>query len=632
MAHDLSGRLFDAQKRERFKIFISYARADSTEEAKTLRNYIQGQTQCLVFFDENDIGFGADFGSSIDKHVDQISQALIVLNSDSYADRPWCRHEIEHFTQPRLVKGKRGKTAGGEGIHVFLPLLVVDNMRGPQMTRVVPELAQSPIVRWAPGRERLCFSTLMREVLLGLRDVLEARLLSADHTKKNAVVVNRLPGPLALARLPGVRTATVGNPARIHHPGHGLPFTELQLLGKTFPNIHFEAFRDLNYGMPELMKAAFQQMQTDSKPPLQGKVITVSTGHHREDLARTGYLPQHQDEALIHLLRPLIRLGASLMYGGRPPRQNMGASAAASGADQRNITLTLMQLLRDERQVNGGSKRKAHKPADGPLLYNPSSWPECAEIKPSDEAAWINACHIERVLPERAGLPPWHGETPSPKAPPTIGQRRYSALVLTEVRRMLTGGFQCSTPGKLRRRIKPEAFVFVGGATQRFKTAMPGLLEELYFAVKLCNGAPIYLMGGLGGAAAMIANALLANKGAKRPRELTMAYYRSAKYPDHANYEALIAELEPKEVKEINNRFDELWSIISSIRDKGDLTDLFGNGLSDGDNRSLLENTSTTVAVGLVWKGLSAVYLRGLKKPPSPQSTPPSRNKRQARH
>jgi hypothetical protein len=57
LARDLNTRLFQARA-ERFKIFISYARADGTAVPKALRNYIQGQTQCLVFFDENDIGYG----------------------------------------------------------------------------------------------------------------------------------------------------------------------------------------------------------------------------------------------------------------------------------------------------------------------------------------------------------------------------------------------------------------------------------------------------------------------------------------------------------------------------------------------------------------------------------------------
>jgi TIR domain len=96
-ARDLNGRLFPEQAKERFQIFISYARADSTEEAKALRNYIQGQTQCLVFFDENDIGFGQAFGESLEHNAGANSKALIVINSDHYADRPWCRWEIDRF-------------------------------------------------------------------------------------------------------------------------------------------------------------------------------------------------------------------------------------------------------------------------------------------------------------------------------------------------------------------------------------------------------------------------------------------------------------------------------------------------------------------------------------------------------
>jgi hypothetical protein len=35
-------------------------------------------------------------------------------------------------------------------------------------------------------------------------------------------------------------------------------------------------------------------------------------------MAELGYLSQHLDEAVIYLLRPLVRLGMDLPYGGCP--------------------------------------------------------------------------------------------------------------------------------------------------------------------------------------------------------------------------------------------------------------------------------------------------------------------------
>ncbi len=125
---------------------------------KALRNYIQGQTQCQVFFDENDIGFGRAFDESLESNVRGHARAMIVVNGDNYADRPWCRWEIEKFTRPRVLSLQTGRgVQQGPCIQFFPPVLVVNAMSGPKMTRMVPELSQAPAVRWAEGREKACF-------------------------------------------------------------------------------------------------------------------------------------------------------------------------------------------------------------------------------------------------------------------------------------------------------------------------------------------------------------------------------------------------------------------------------------------------------------------------------------------
>lgn len=638
IARDLNARLFPEQQGERFKIFISYARADSTEEAKTLRNYIQGQTQCLVFFDENDIGFGGAFDESIDENVSVHSRALIVLNSDHYADRPWCRFEIERFTRPKKFSLRYGKKAGRRQVQVFNPLLVVDNMKGPKMTRVVPELAQAPIVRWTSKCERLCFSTLMREVVLGLRDVMDAELLFADAEGSLAgVVVNRLPGPVALAQLPGVNSATEKRPLTLHHPGHGLPLTELRLLERTFPSLRFKAFRDIYRYMPQKMQTMFAQIEKASAvhAPLLGKVIGISTAHDRKDLAGIGYLPQHQDEALIHLLRPLLRLGADLLYGGRPPNRDMEAEAARKGLQQRNITLTLMQMLGSERSevqspsatAKSGSRRdqaarnaarEAHKqavqPRSGPMLFNLSTWPKCGSITAMDEAAWINACHVRRVVPnEVPGLGDWQGEPPAEDGLPGIGQRRFTALVLTHMRGLLADGFRCRVPGNLDRFVAADAFVFIGGSTGVFKSVMPGVMEEFLSVARSKRAVPIYLMGGLGGATGVIARAILKEKDGVRAPELTMEFYESDQSENHAEFRALMSELSEEERACVKQQFDDLWLLIERVRATGNLDNLLGNRLTDKENRELLTTTSTTQAVKIIWQGLCRVFEREMQ-------------------
>lgn len=657
LARDLTWRLFEQQqpegvagsardsgsqraappKAERFKIFISYARADSTDEAKALRNYIQSQTQCLVFFDENDIGFGQAFDESIAKNVGEHSKALIVLNSDQYAERPWCRWEIKRFTQPRAVPlTPGGDVQNGPHVQVFHPLLVVDNLKGPQMTRIVPELAQAPTVRWEPGRERLCFSTLMREVVMGLRDVLETRTMQWGELS-NAVVVNRLPGPVGLMRLlPGGTGATGDQPFTVHHPGHGLPLTELRLLEQAFSNVRFQAFRDVTRQLPDQMAAIFAEMEKGcvANPPLRDKVIAISTAHNPADLAALGFLPQHQDEALIHLLRPLLRLGADLLFGGKPPKRDMESQAAKSALADRNITLTLMQLLSSERCVGEivvSPGARPEPPPPGPLLFNISAWPACDKITATDEAAWIKACRVYRVTPRDANLPDWTEAVPGENEPPTPRFRRHLALTLSRMRELLADGFCCKVPGNLSRQVRPAAFVFIGGVLDKFKGVMPGVVEEFLSATQARPAIPIYLIGGLGGATGMIAQALL-NQAAKHPpKELTLEHYASAPAPNHAEYQALMAELDKPEAAKVREQFRTLWSEIKARHGQAGLDNLFANGLNHDENRQLLATPSTTEAVSLIWQGMSRVFLSPARVAPGPKprlakkATPPHR-------
>jgi hypothetical protein len=633
LAHDLNKRLFE-KKAERFQIFISYARADGTDVPKALRNYIQGNTQCLVFFDENNIGFGQAFGKSIKSNV---RGAMIVVNGDNYAERPWCRWEIQRFTEPRLLKlppPKVGTANARQSMKVFQPVLVVDTTSGPKMSRIVPELAQAPVVRWKEDREMACFSALMREVVFGLREVMVAQTMTwGDLKSESAVVVNRLPGPVALAGLQtGPESPGGSGIITLHHPGHGLPLAELRLLERTFPRVRFKGFQDIESRTSSELKRAHREFEKaareDSAAPLERKVIALSMAYHCEDLAALGYLPQHQDEALIYLLRPLVRLGVDLIYGGTPPQREPSSGTGVELMADRNITLTLLQLLSDERQVveiDPSGNSDIPDSAQTSLLFNLSGWPQCESVTAADEATWINLCRIKRIMPADAGLPEWPGKTheesdlPNPKPKP--GFRRYRAKILSRMRQILADGFACPVPGALQRHVKPTAFVFVGGATDKFNGVMPGVMEEFLRAIQAKPAVPIYLMGGLGGATGVIARALL--KG-KCPPELTQGHYQKAQ--NAHEYRALLDELTDAERQEITRDFGKLWKIIQS--GKGRLGAFFSNGLDDPENEELLETPDTSRAVELIWNGMSRVFLAEQAARSSPQ---PAAKKKSAR-
>jgi hypothetical protein len=78
--------------KQKTKLFISHAKQDFLLEAEQLRDYLNSATKLDTFFDANDILDGNDFAKHIKKGLK--SSLLVVLNSDVYTDREWCRNEV----------------------------------------------------------------------------------------------------------------------------------------------------------------------------------------------------------------------------------------------------------------------------------------------------------------------------------------------------------------------------------------------------------------------------------------------------------------------------------------------------------------------------------------------------------
>ena len=85
-------------------LFISHAKEDGVETAKLLNDYIQGDTPLKSFFDANDISFGYDFTTEIEANIQNC--VLLVIHSDKYSSREWCRKEIilaKKYNRPIIV-------------------------------------------------------------------------------------------------------------------------------------------------------------------------------------------------------------------------------------------------------------------------------------------------------------------------------------------------------------------------------------------------------------------------------------------------------------------------------------------------------------------------------------------------
>lgn len=122
------------------KLFISHSKHDESKvDAIKFRDYINSQTQLKTFFDANDIAYGSNFGDEIKSAASE--SALVVFQSDSYADREWCRIEV-----------LTAKSAG-------CPIVIVNAIQSGEK-RAFPYLGNCPSIRFKGNYQAIIDLTL----------------------------------------------------------------------------------------------------------------------------------------------------------------------------------------------------------------------------------------------------------------------------------------------------------------------------------------------------------------------------------------------------------------------------------------------------------------------------------------
>lgn len=219
-------------------IFLSHAKLDGTVPARRLRDYIYTQTQLAAFYDENDIAFGSGFARVIEQSLGSSNTAaLIAVRSTRYASRPWCRRELSLFRRPRI----ESPPVGGVQRWRLHPSLVVEAMEGKQISLGIPELGNSPTIRWndeESSLEELVVTTVIRDAMLAsFHSALGASVPHGDRQ----IIINWLPDPTTLLHIPAVQSR---EPYDIFYPGRGLSGLELDILDEFFPQLTFKSFEE----------------------------------------------------------------------------------------------------------------------------------------------------------------------------------------------------------------------------------------------------------------------------------------------------------------------------------------------------------------------------------------------------
>ena len=153
------------------KLFISHAKRDGKDIAIKIRDAAQANTGVKTFFDAIDIAYGYDWKKELETNVE--SSALLVIQTDAYASREWCRWEVLRAKQHNR------------------PLVVINAVKQGE-ERSFPYLGNVPTVRWNFGvRNERRIRKILRLVLM--------EILRFHFTKE---LIERRPG---LSKITGVR-------------------------------------------------------------------------------------------------------------------------------------------------------------------------------------------------------------------------------------------------------------------------------------------------------------------------------------------------------------------------------------------------------------------------------------------
>jgi hypothetical protein len=490
------------------KLFLSHAKADGEALAQALRDHIESSGAIESFFDTNDIDPGFDFRVYLEEHVAR--SVLVVLQTDHYASRTWCRREL------LWAKSKD------------CPVVLINAVKERE-ERAFPYLGNAPLLR-VDGDQP---DWPERVVALALREALRRLWFKAQLAR--LVELNMVPPglhpslgpPEVLNLITGASPTSLPAGTRgLIYPDPPLGSEERALLSLAAPGLIFTT--------PTSCMNAL--LEPGSPPQLQGMRVALSISDS-PDLADYAMGPAHLQDAMTELARYLLNQGAHLVYGG----------------DLRPEGFT-QQLLELVAAYNDAS--------DGEALPSPTHRVDFASQRLSNYVAWpisLNYSHAQLAQHYLKGV----FEFIDPAGDLDLSADQRGQFVPPDTSEHRYWWFRCLTAMRAAMANATDARVLLGGQTRGFAGGMPGLVEETLLALE--RKQPVFLIGGMGGCSRVIIDAI---QGAQPP-ELSVEYqtdgenfagYRrfldEQKTQRHAvqvDYPAMVARLNAAGIGGLNN-------------------------------------------------------------------------------
>lgn len=255
---------------QKIKLFISHAKKDCLSEAKQLRDYLNSSTKLSTFFDENDILDGNNFDNQIENNV--TSSLLVVLNSDVYTDREWCRNE--------LLIAKRND----------IPTVIINCVKK-RVKRTFPYIGNCPMVQYSDNWTEMIIVLLKT----ALNQVYQKQLLQTVKTE-NPKIDDFIPHNPELFSFINISK----DKKKILYPEPPL--------GKEEQSVLTDFNNEISFVTPtEAMAKAIDN--------LKDKKIAFSVSES-DDLHQCGCAKAMLKDIVLELSRYILKAGGYLIYGG----------------------------------------------------------------------------------------------------------------------------------------------------------------------------------------------------------------------------------------------------------------------------------------------------------------------------
>ena len=524
------------------KLFLSHTKRDPLGRtiAVALKQHLDGMTVDR-FFDEVSIQPGDDIGSTLKRSI--ADSALVAIRTDGYVGSPWCRKEVALAKQARrpmaVLDALVDKEARSSPFLVNLPSIRIDVNKF-EADNVDPNDKKLQLDRITNfiGLEVLRFLHAERQLHL---------LQQQGLVDQNAILLPRQPELRDVAVLLGdnVQSHTFVHPDPVLSAEEAEQYTAYKADFTTPTSVWTKRLKGLPLGI-----------SVSLGDPVEERALGLSSVLHLQDATRI-------------IARQALASGATLVYGGA-----LDMKAGQPG----QLTEALFEMV-------GAYNRSGLMSA--PPLVNYAAWPWTEEVDKDWLAARLEMLEVDR-RPRPADL-----QDPDPVPGPgkflRLAKTPYGGYVLARSLSAMREALVAQT----------NARVILGGKPHTFMGIIPGIIEEALLTIR--KQRPLYVMGGFGGAAGLVAKAILG----EHPEALTLQF-QETKSPAYAEV-VKIYNGERASHPELKLPEIDYTSIVQELASYGLAGVSRANRLSEEDNREMFATGSIDSALFLLMKGLAAI-------------------------